>query len=133
MNKIVSFFDPKYLMAVPVESSFHFLFLTLPAVAVLSPVLLKIFFRFFKKRHGGYEEFDKLWFWGYETIGLIGLFIFFSRDQRLPIFGTRIASYLVIIAMLIFSSFLFFYFRKFTKKEISYYLEKKRKEKYLKR
>jgi hypothetical protein len=81
----------------------------------------------------GYKSFDVQWFWGYFSLGLVGLFVYFSRDQRLPIFGTRIASYLFLTTTMFFSVYLFVYFQKVTKKHIARFVDKERKNKYLKR
>jgi hypothetical protein len=77
--------------------------------------------------------FDSVWFWGYLSIGLVGLFIWFSRTQALPLFSTRLISYLWVLSTIIFTIGLVVYFKKEIPKQIVKYTEQKRKAKYLKK
>lgn len=101
-------------------------------LAVTLPVILGLFFKF-KKRNKVYQNFDKKWFWGYLFLGLVGFFIWFSYDQGLPTFGTRIAILVWLISLVLWAVYLVIYYKKSVTKEIDTYHEKKRKEKYFKR
>ena len=74
-----------------------------------------------------------MWFWGYMAFGLSGLFVIFSVNQNLPMFGTRLAVFIWLALAIIYAIYLTIYFRKVTVKEVLNFKEKKRKEKYLKR
>lgn len=132
MNRLSSFFNPDYLFATPTESTYEPYYLYLALFILILVLGLRVFFRF-SSRSKVYLGFDRRWFYGYLALALSGVFLWFSRNQQLPTFGTRIFSYIWIALIFGYSFYLFFYYKKtLTKKLISYH-EKKRKEKYLKR
>jgi len=124
-------FNPEYLLAVPAVSRYEVYYLYLSVFITTVVLFLKLLFRK-GKRSEAFRSFDKFWFWGYLAIGLSGLFIWFSRNQQLPTFGTRIVSYLWLGIVLVYAVFLLFYYLRFVTKAIESYHEKKRKERYLK-
>lgn len=133
MNKFIStYFKSDYLLRVAPETRFEPYFLFIALALIMIVITLKFLFKI-KGRSVAYKNFDRLWFWGYFTLSIIGLFLWFSRNQGLPFFGTRLVSYLWIISLFFFVVFLFLYFHKRTKKEIMAHLDRKRKEKYLKK
>jgi hypothetical protein len=132
MNKLRTFLNPDYVFAVPQDSTYEVYFLYISILVILVVLFLKIFFRF-KKRSSVYSGFDRLWFWGYFILGLTGVFLWFSRNQQLPTFGTRFATYLWLNSLWIYALFIFYYYKKYVTKAVISHHEKKRKEKYLKR
>jgi hypothetical protein len=123
-----------YLLNPVTETRFDLIYLTLSITLIIAPVILRILIKFkFKNRPKKvYQFFDKLWFWTSLSLGFIGLFIWFSRTQSLPIFGTRLASYIFLIAIPISAGLIFWYFKaKIPQKLVTHY-EKSRKKKYLK-
>ncbi len=92
----------------------------------------KIYLKIKGDRPKVYKKFDRIWFWGYLTTGVIGLFVWFSRTQNLPIFSTRFISYSFLLIFILFTAYLIYLFTEKTPKELNKYYEKKRKEKYLK-
>jgi len=132
MNRIKMIFSPDYFLAVPKVSTFEIYYLYLSLFIIVSVIFCKFFF-VVKKRSSVYKKFDKRWFWGYLDLGMLGVFLWFSRNQELPIFGTRLASYLWLLVLFLYLGYLLYYFKKKAKPAIIKYQEKKRKEKYLKR
>jgi len=132
MNRMTSFFNSEYLLVVPSSSKYEIFFLGLALTILLVVITARTFF-FFKKRSEAYLDFDKRWFWGYLIIAFWGLFVWFSRDQELPTFGTRLASYSWLAIIFFYLAYLVFYYKKEVKKSIRSHHDKERKEKYLKR
>lgn len=132
MNRIKSFFSSEYLLAVPQDSVYEIYFLYLSFLILITVIGAKIYFKF-NKRSEAYLDFDKRWFWGYLAIGLTGVFFWFTRNQKLPTFGTRIVSYLWLVSALLYSFYIYYYYQTKTKRNVLDFNEKKRKEKYLKR
>lgn len=130
MSRFLGIFNPEYLLAVPTLSKYEAYYLYLSIFILVVSLSLKLFFKI-KKRSEAFRDFDRFWFWGYLAIGLSGLFIWFSRSQQLPTFGTRLISYLWLGVVLVYALFLLFYYLKFVTKAIESYHEKKRKERYL--
>lgn len=131
MSKLQSLFSTEYLLAVPETSKYEAYFLYLSLLVVVVALVLKIYF-VLKKRSKAFQSFDRLWFWGYLTIGFLGLFVWFSRNQQLPMLGARIISYFWFNTIWLYGLFLLYYYKKHAKRMATAHYEKARKEKYLK-
>lgn len=132
MNRIKDIFNPDYFLAVPTESRYEIYFLYLSIAILVAVIGAKIYLRL-NKRPKAYLELDRRWFWGYLIISLLGMFVWFSRSQELPTFGTRLATYVWFNTIWIYTLYLYFYYKRTFIKDLASYHEKKRKEKYLKR
>lgn len=133
MSKIFDeLFDWSHLTEIPTSALYQKYLLFPTGLMVVIPILLLIFLRI-KKRSRAYKKFDNMWLWGYIAFGLSGLFVIFSVNQSLPMFGTRLAVFIWLGLAIIYAIYLTIYFRKVTVKEVVSFNEKKRKEKYLKR
>lgn len=131
MSNISKIFTWAHLIGNPESPLYGSGLLYISLVLVLLPVIIFIYLRF-RGRPESYRKFDQLWTWGFFSIGLLGLFEWFSVDQALPTFGTRLAVYLWTLFLIGLSVYVIFYFYTKTVKEIAAFHEKKRKEKYLK-
>lgn len=131
IDKLKIFFSKDYLFSVSSGTKFENVYLYLAVFLILMAIGFIIFVRAKSSRMKIAKGFNKVWFWGYLTIGVIGLFIWFSRTQGLSIFSTRFVSYNWLLLIIIFSGYLTFLFKTKVPKEVSKYYEKKRKEKYL--
>lgn len=131
MNKLNNFFTINHLtensQTILYEKGLLYFSIALVSLTILTMVSLKL-----KKRPEVYRKFDQLWGWGLVIFGLAGLFEWFSVDQSLPTFGTRLAVYIWFSALLAFAVFAFLYYKSKTTNELAKFHEKKRKEKYLK-
>lgn len=125
------YLSPDYLFQIATETKFEPYYLGIAVAYLLIVIFLKVFLKI-KGREKVYKSFDSLWFWGGVFNSFWGFFVWFSRNQALPFFGTRAFSYLWIIFVVFYNIYLIFYFRRKFSKKLEKYLEKKRKEKYLK-
>lgn len=107
----------------------YYLFSSLVILALAIGYRIYIFAR--GNRPEALRTFDRYFFCGCLTIGLLGLLIWFSRSQLLPVFSTRAISYLWIIGGLAYSVFLALYWRKKVPQKLARFYENKRKSKYL--
>lgn len=125
-------FDWERLIAIPTSALYEKYFLYIVLAILVGPILLKILLNI-KKRSKAYAKFDRLWFWAYLSLGAVGLFIWFSITQGLPIFGSRLVTYIWLFSLVALKIYLFIYYRLVTLKDVKKYHEKRRKDKYLKR
>jgi amino acid transporter len=131
MNSFLTkFFNWDYLSEIPVGALYETYFLYLVILTAAIPIAIKIFFKI-QKRSKAYQKFDRQWLWGYISLALVGLFIWFSITQQLPTFGSRLMVYIWIFALILFKIYLLIYYRRVVVGEVKNYHEKKRKEKYL--
>lgn len=126
-----SFFNPNYIFSAASGTTYEPWYLYLSLALIISPILFYAFFKF-SKRIAAYKAFDRYLIWGYLTLGLIGLFFWFSRNQGLPTFSIRLFSYLWLISIVGYDFFLLYYYKKRIPASITKHYEKTRKEKYLK-
>jgi hypothetical protein len=123
-----------YLFMPVTETRFDLLYLALALLLISAPIILRIIIKIkFKDRPKKvYATFDRLWFWLSFSLGLFGLFIYFSRIQGLPFFGTRFASYLFLFLILAAKLGITFYYKMYIPKKLKRYHELARKKRYLK-
>lgn len=127
-----TYISQNYLLTVISGSKFenYYLYFSIGLISLLITYRLFLFFR--GNRPPIYKKFDVYWFWGYQALGISGIFIWFSRKESLPIFSTRIISYLWMMLIFGYTGFLIYYYiKKIPAKLVDFY-EKKRKSKYLK-
>lgn len=133
MNKLFNvYFKSDYLLRVAPETKYEPYFLYSAITVMILAIGIKLFFKF-RGRSKAYVSFDRLWFWGYIVLSVVGLFVWFSRNQGLPIFGTRLASYLWLKSLFIYGVVLYFYYIKKARKDVLAHFNKERKAKYLKK
>jgi hypothetical protein len=128
-----SYFSWDFLYSPVSGSSYEKLYLFLSVFIIALTICYRIYLLIKGDRPAVLKRFDTIWFWGYLTLGLVGLFIWFSRTQALPLFSTRLISYLWVLAIIFFTIGLAVYFKKEIPKQIVKYTEQKRKAKYLKK
>lgn len=133
MSKLKYFLSKGYLLEIATGTKYEIAYLVISGLLVLGVITYRIFLRIKGNRAEAMRSFDKIWFWGYLTLGLSGLFIWFSRNQALPIFSVRLLSLLWIAAVIISTAFIAYYFKTKIPKVLDKYYETKRKAKYLKR
>lgn len=125
------YFSSDYLWTPASGAKFEKYYLAV-SLAILA---LAIFYRIYIFVRGNRPEvlksFDRYFFWGYLTFGLLGLFVYFSRTQSLPIFSTRAISWFWILCVITHTIFLAFYWRKQVPQKLAKFYENKRKSKYL--
>lgn len=131
MNRTNTYFSSQYLLSVATGSKFEFLYLSVSIFMIVLVVLAKLAIVFKKKRIKAYKSFDNIWFWGYFTQGLAGLFIWFSRTESLAFFSSRLVSYFWIILNFVLAGYLIYYYKNILPQKIEKHFEKSRKEKYL--
>lgn len=122
----------EYLLGISSNMTFQRGLLALALMVMLLPIFLKVFL-VIKKRSKAYQKFDRLWFWGLLTLGLVGTFVWFSVTQGLPTLGSRMVVYLWGLITAGYGIFIFIYYKKVVVSDVAKFYEKKRKEKYLKR
>jgi drug/metabolite transporter (DMT)-like permease len=133
MNSIQTYLSTSYLMTPVSGTQLELFYLIVPTVIILAVIGFRIFLMIKGNRPKVFRDFDKLWFWGGFLFGLFGLFIYFSRTQSLPIFSTRTISYLWVLSLIAYSTFLIFNYRMSVPEKLHNYYEGKRKSKYLSR
>lgn len=133
MQKLNYFFSKAYLFTTIQSSKYESLYLYLSLLLILAPIAIKIFLRVTKKNHPKeiYKTLDSLWFWISFSLGLAGLFVWFSRTQLLPIFSTRFISYLWILLIFVGAGAIFYYYKKNIPGLIEKYYKTTRKKRYL--
>lgn len=126
-----TYFTTDYLFTVVTGGKYERFYLYFP-LALLAITLIARAYLFIKgNRPPVLKTFDRLWFWGGIVFSFLGLFIWFSRNQSLPMFSSRIVSYAWILIMILYAGYLFYFWKKKIPAELSKYYEKKRKTKYL--
>lgn len=125
------YLSPAYLWSTTTGSRFEVFYLIFPMVLIISATGYRIFLAIKGGRSEAYREFDSLWLWGAVGFGLMGLFIFLSRNQGLPIFSTRLISYLWVILIPFYVAYLVYYYRTNVPKKLHQFYTKKRKARYL--
>jgi hypothetical protein len=106
-------------------------YLYLPIALILGIISYRIFLYIKSGRPEVYKPFDRYWFWGYFTLALVGLVIWFARSQSLPLISTRLVSYTWLLSLLVYACFLAFYFLRIIPQKLTTYYETQRKKKYL--
>lgn len=132
-NQINLYLNREYFLSVATSTKLQLFYLLLPLLLLLLTFGTRFYIFIRGKRPAAYRQFDFFWFWGFLSFAVIGLFIYFSRLQELPIFSTRAISYLWIFLLLTFVGFLCGYYKIIIPGEIKKYYEAKRKAKYLKK
>lgn len=120
-----------YLLEVASGTKYESFYLYFPIALVVGMVAWRIFLGVKGGRPVVFKRFDALWFWGYLSFALIGLLIYFSRTQGLPVLSTRLVSYIWLITILGYTGYLCFYLLKIIPGKLGDYYEKQRKKKYL--
>lgn len=131
-NFLATYFNSKYLLEAVSGTNYEKYYLYVSLTVLVSVILFRIYISIKKNRPDAYRFFDKLWFWSYLSLGLFGVFIWFSRSQLLPLFSTRLVSYAWILSNLGLLGYLVYYFLKIIPGKLTTFYEKKRKSKYLK-
>lgn len=132
MNRIKIFFSNDYLFTATTNTKFELFYLYFSIFILLMVIGYKMYLKFKGSRAKFYKKFDRMWFWGYLTLGISGLFIWFSRTQNLPMFSTRFVSYTYLLLVIFFTLYIVYLFSTKAPQELNIYYEKKRKEKYFK-
>lgn len=133
MNKIKYFFSPEYLFATNSQTKFQLVYLLISLGMIVVVIVARIALARGKETPKVLKGFYKLWTWGYILIGITGLFVWFSRTQALPVFSTRIISYIWILILVAFSGYVLWYGRTQLERGLTKYHEQQRKAKYLKK
>jgi hypothetical protein len=131
MNSIKGYLTTDYLFSPVSGSKLELFYLIVPAVLLLGAIGYRIYLMIRGNRSEAYRSFDRMWFWGSIIFGLFGLFLYFSRTQALPTFSTRTVSYLWLLSLLGYGTYLIFYFRSTVPDKLHDFYSKKRKSKYL--
>jgi hypothetical protein len=130
-NFLNTYIKSSYLYETAAGGKYEAFYLYLSVFLLVVILAVRIYLFLKKGRAGAYKRFDQLWFWGYFSLGLAGLFIWFSRTQLLPMFSTRIVSYLWLLGILVLKGYLIFYYFRILPARVTKYYEKARKTKYL--
>ena len=131
MNSLKTYLSTNYLASPVSGTKWELFYLIFACLIIFGAIGYRIFLRFKGSRPKAFKSFDKLWFWGAILFGLFGLFIYFSRTQGLPVFSTRMISYLWVLSVLAYSTFLIFNYRISIPEKLHNYYEGKRKSKYI--
>ena len=131
MNSIRQYLTADYLLAPVSGSKLELFYLILPVVIILGALMYRLYLFITGGRSEVYRSFDRMWFWGALSFGIFGLFVYFSRTQALPTFSTRTVSYLWLLTLLGYFTYLIFYFRTTIPDKLHDFYDKKRKSKYL--
>lgn len=130
--KLSQFSDKEYLFSTNEKFKYWYIYLPFFGILVFLAFAVSIFF----KRQNDYEvkqSLQKQFFWTYLIFGILGLISVFARSQNLPVFGSRIFTFIIITLFFIANIWLGIYFFRVTKKEQLKFAQKKRKEKWLKK
>lgn len=124
------YLNKEYLFGIPTDAKYLKYFLVFYISVIVCGIVVSIYFKK-KNRSKIIRSFAKKFFWWNATLGLIGLFIVFSRNQGLPLFSTRIINYILIISIFLINLYLIFidkhkFFAQFYKEKA-----KERKEKWI--
>lgn len=134
MNEFIkNYLNYDYLFGVSFPTSYDIYLLYLSFAFIVIPLALRLFFYLKKKRPNIFKSFDKYWFWGYLLFGIAGLFVWFSRDQGLSLFSSRIVLYIWTLGASFYAIILAYWYYFRLPKKIEGYYEEKRKSKYLKK
>ena len=131
MNSIRAYLNTDYLFKPVTGSKLELFYLIFSALLIIVAIIYRLYILFKGGRAEVYRSFDRMWFWGALVFGLFGLFLYFSRTQALPTFSTRTVSYLWLLALLGYSTYLIFYFRATVPDKLHDFYAKKRKSKYM--
>lgn len=134
MQKINYFLSKDFLFTTIQNPKYENLYLYLSLLLIIVPIVFKIVLAIWYKDRPKkiYKTFDSIWFWGFWTLGFLGLFVWFSRTQLLPIFSTRFVSYLWLLMIPVLKLWLFLHYRKQIPKLAENYYKNTRKKRYLK-
>ena len=124
--------DQHYLLSTNEEFKYWYVYLPFFGLFVFLAFLVSMLL----KKQDNYKakkSFERQFFWTYLTFGILGLVSIFARYQSLPIFGSRVMTFSILILFLIVNVWLVYYYRTKTKKELLKFENKKRKEKWLKK
>ena len=125
------YFSSDYLWTPTSGAKFEKYYLIVSLVILALAIFYRIYIFVRGNRPTVLKSFDRYLFWGYLSFGITGLFIWFSRSQTLPMFSTRLISYLWIASGIAYTIFLAFYWHKKVPQKLSKFYENKRKSKYL--
>lgn len=133
-NLLNRYFTAEYLWAPITEARYDKFYLGFSIVLIVLPLLAKVVLtlKFKNRPKKVYGTFDKIWFWTSLSLGFIGVFIWFSRVQSLPMFGTHLASYIYLFSIPVSAGLIFWYFKAKIPERLTTHYEKARKQKYLK-
>lgn len=122
-----------YLWTTTTGGKYEKFYLYFPIALIVAVFVYRIILFVRGNRPAVYKAFDSYMFWGYVSLALFGLWIYFVRTQGLPIFSTRLVSYLWLLSIVLYSFFLFLYFKKNLPEKLEKYTESARKARYLKK
>jgi len=132
-NWINTYLSNSYMLGVNTATKYELFYLVASGLLISFAGIFRLFIFIKGNRPKAYKTFDSFTFWGLLSLGIFGLFIYFSRTQELPIFSTRLISYLWIIGLVGYVGGLVYYLKKKLPSKVEKYYESKRKAKYLKR
>lgn len=121
-----------YLLSTNEKFKYWYIYLPFFGALVFIAFAISILF----KRQEDYKakkSLERQVFWMYLTIGLLGLTSVFARSQNLPVFGSRVFTFSIIVIFALANVWLIIYFFRVTKKQQLKFAQKKRKEKWLKK
>jgi cell division protein FtsW (lipid II flippase) len=132
MSIIEKISSENYLLSTNEKFKYWYVYLPFFGILVFLAFAVSIFF----KRQDDYKvkkPLERQILWTYLIFGFLGLASIFARSQNLPVFGSRIFTFAIIILFLITNVWLGIYFFRVTKKQQLEFAQKKRKEKWLKK
>lgn len=132
MNIFSKISSGDYLLSTNEKFKYWYVYLPFFGMFVFLAFAVSILF----KRQDDYrakKSLERQIFWTYLMLGFLGLTSVFARSQNLPVFGSRIFTFLVIALFILANVWFGIYFFRVTKKQQLKFAQKKRKEKWLKK
>lgn len=131
LNKLKSKFTSDFLLSPLGNTKFDNWYLVFGIMLFVAPFVLKIYLKTNPRPRAVYGTVDRVWFWGFLTSAVLTVFVWFARVQRLPLFGTRLASYLVLLIMLPVGLYVLWFYKKRLPALLNKHYEVTRKKKYI--
>lgn len=131
MSNLFGKYDYQYFFGAAENFSFGKLYLVFYLAVIFLAVGSIFFFRYRLKKNAVTRSFIKKVFWGNLVLGLVGLFLIFSRDQDLPIFSMRVLGFLNIALFISYNIYLFVHFKRILTKKLFEEKNRERIEKWL--
>jgi len=131
MNNFLAKFDYEYFFGTSQEFGYIKLYICFYLAIIIFAIATVFYLRYQLERNPITKSFKKKVFWGNLIFGLVGFFLIFLRDQRLPIFSTRIPGFLNIVLFISYNVYLFVHFRRTLTRKLYIERDRKRIEKWL--
>jgi len=127
-----SMFDKGYLFSTGDRFDYWYVYTVFFVLILVLSVVVKAML---KRRQDAvaFKPLGSQFYWCYLTFGILGLASTFMRYENLPIFGNRFLTFTILCIFALINVWLVFFYLKYTRKEVTKFHAKARKEKWLRK